>query len=209
MKLYDFEQAPNPRRVRIFIAEKGIEIPTVQVDLMTREHLGDDYRSVNPLSEVPALELDDGTVITESTAICRYIEEIHPEPPLMGRNPVEKAQVVMWDRRVEFHGFAAIAEAFRNSSPNFENRSLTGAVDYAQIPALVERGQARCTYFFDRMNDRLGVSEFVAGDRFTIVDITAYVAVLFARWIKTGPTDAHENTRRWLDAVSSRESAKA
>lgn len=209
MKLYDFEQAPNPRRVRIFLAEKGVEIPIVSVDLMTREQLGDDYRAINPLSEVPALELDDGTVITESTAICRYIEEIHPEPPLMGRDPVEKAQIVMWDRRIEFHGFAAIAEAFRNSSPNFENRSLTGALDYEQIPALVDRGHARTAYFFDRMNDRLGVSEFVAGDHFSIVDITAFVAVQFARWIKTGPTEAHTNTKRWLDAVGSRESVNA
>lgn len=209
MKLYDFEQAPNPRRVRIFIAEKGIEIPTVQVDLMTREQLGDDYRAVNPLSEVPALELDDGTVITESTAICRYLEEVHPNPPLMGRDAVEKAQIVMWDRRVEFHGMAAIAEAFRNSSPNFANRGLTGALDYEQIPALVERGQARTAYFFDRLNDRLGVSAFVAGDSFSIVDITTFVCVGFAKWIKAGPTEAHANTHRWLEAVGNRPSTKA
>ena len=209
MKFYDFTQAPNPRRVRIFLAEKGVEIPTEQVDLMTRAQLGDEYRSINPLSEVPALELDDGTIITESTAICRYIEEIHPNPPLMGETPVEKAQIVMWDRRLEFHGLAAIAEAFRNSSPNFANRALTGALDYEQIPALVDRGKARTEYFFDRMNDRLGASEFVAGDSFSIVDITAFVAVGFARWVKMGPAEDHSNTQRWLKAVGGRESAKA
>lgn len=207
MKLYDFEMAPNARRVRVFVAEKGLDIPTQDVDLGSRAQLSDDYMATNPMAEVPSLELDDGTIITESTAICRYLEEVFPDPPLMGRNPIEKAQVMMWDRRVEQHGFNAVAEGFRNLNPFFENRALTGPVDYPQIPELGERGKARFQQFLDMLEDRLAESEFIAGDRFSIADITALVTVGFSRTIKAEIGD-RPNVQRWYDAVSSRESAK-
>lgn len=206
MKLYDFKMAPNARRARMFIAEKGLDIPTEEVDLGARGQLDPAYLEVNPMAEVPSLELDDGTIITESTAICRYLEEVFPDPPLMGRNPIEKAQVMMWDRRVEQHGFAAVAEGFRNSNPFFENRGLTGLIDYAQIPELAERGKARFPAFLDMLEKRLAESEFVAGDRFSIADMTAFITIDFSRTIK-GEIGDRPNVQRWYDAVSSRECA--
>jgi len=209
MKLYDFSQAPNPRRVRIFIAEKGLDIPAEEIDLGTRAQLGNEYLQVNPLGEAPVLITDDGHTLTESTAICHYLEGQHPEPNLLGVTPLEKAQIMMWDRRIELHGFAAVAEAFRNSSPRFVDRSVTGTENYPQIPALVERGTARSVTAFENLNTRLGETEYVAGDRFTLADITAFVLCGFARWIKQGPADSHSNTQRWLSAVSARPSAEA
>jgi glutathione S-transferase len=209
MRLYDFKMAPNARRVRIFVAEKGLDIPRVEVDLASRAQLNEDYRHVNPLAEVPALELDDGTILTESTAICRYLEEIHPEPPLCGRTPLERAQVMMWDRRVELHGFAAVSESFRNASPFFAGRSVTGTVDFPQIPELAERGKQRFLNFLDVLERRLGESEFVGGERFGIADITALVMIDFARVIRCGIGDHQSNLKRWHAAVSARDSARA
>ncbi len=209
MKLYDYAQAPNPRRVRIFIAEKGLDIPVEEVDLGTRAQLNPEFLAINPSAAVPALETDDGDILTESTAICHYLEGLHPEPNLLGTTPLERAQIMMWDRRIELEAMGAVAEAFRNSNPGFVNRSLTGTTNYDQLPDLVDRGQARATESFEWINTRLGESEYIAGDRFTIADITAFVLCGFARWIKQGPTDAHENTHRWLAAVSARPSAEA
>lgn len=209
MKLYDFKHAPNPRRVRVFLAEKGIDVPLVEVDMMKREQLSDDYRAINPLCEVPSLVLDDGTVLTETTAICRYFEELHPEPPLMGRDPLEKAQIAMWDRRMEFQGMVAIAEAFRNSSPNFEGRAIQGPMNWDQIPALAERGKARVEVFFQNLDGWLEGKEFIAGDQYTIADVTGFIAVEFAKWIKMGITDDQKNAQRWYAAMKARPSAEA
>ncbi len=209
MKLYDFGQAPNARRVRMFIAEKGIEIPVEVVDLGSKAQLDAAYIKINPVAEVPALELDDGTIITESSAICLYLEGIYPEPNLMGEDTLEKAQIFMWDRRVELNGFQAVGEAFRNSNPFFENRAITGTRDYAQIPALAERGVERTGDFFAALDERLGNSEYIAGDRFTIADITAFVAVDFARTIKMKLDDTQPNALRWHQAISNRPSAAA
>ncbi len=209
MKLYDFKNAPNPRRVRIFLAEKGIDVPLVEVDMMKREQLSDDYKKINPLCEVPSLVLDDGTVLTETTAICRYFEELHPDPPLMGRDPLEKAKVAMWDRRMEFQGMVAIAEAFRNSSPNFEGRAIQGPMNWDQIPALAERGKARAERFFENLDGWLEGKEFLAGDKYSIADVTGFIAVDFAKWIKMGITDDQKNSQRWYDALKARPSAEA
>jgi glutathione S-transferase len=209
MKLYDYAQAPNPRRVRIFIAEKGLDIPIEEVDLGTRAQLSPEFVALNPSAAVPALETDNGDVLTESTAICHYLEGLHPEPNLLGTTPLERAQIMMWDRRIEQDAMGAVAEAFRNSSPGFVDRSVTGTENYPQMPDLAERGLARADSAFDMINTRLGESEFIAGDRFTIADITAFVLCGFARWVKKGPTDAHANTQRWLAAVSARPSAEA
>ena len=208
MQLYDFKMAPNARRVRVFMAEKGLDIPLVEVDLGNRAQLNEDYRKVNPMMEVPALVLDDGTVLTESTAICRYLEEVYPDPPLCGRNPLERAQVMMWDRRVEQHGFMAVSEAFRNGNAFFKDRAVTGPMDFAQIPELAERGKQRFANFLAFLEQRLGESEHVAGERYSIADITAMVAIDFARVIRAKPGDDQPNLQRWHTAVAARPSAQ-
>jgi glutathione S-transferase len=209
MKLYDCAPAPNPRRVRIFLAEKGIVVPTVQVDLRANEQFSSAFRAINSDCTVPVLELDDGTRIADVMAICVYFETLQPEPPLMGAGALGRASVTAWQRRVERDGFFAVAEALRNSTPAFKGRALPGADDYEQIPALVERGRARVVKFFPMLDARLAEHEFVAGTHYSIADITALVAVDFARWIKLAVPDACVHLRRWHAAVSARPSAKA
>lgn len=209
MKLYDCQTAPSPRRVRIFVAEKGIEIPKVQVDLRAGEQLTPEFKSRNPQCTVPVLELDDGTCISGTRAICRYVEEIHPEPPLLGRDALSKAMITMWNYRMEQEGFYAVAEAFRNSAPGLTNRALTGPHDFAQIPELAERGRRRVAIFLETLNDRLAECEFVAGDSYSLADITALVTVDFCEWVKVEVPTSHSDLSRWHSAVSSRASAKA
>ena len=152
MRLYDFERAPNPRRVRIFVAEKGVDIPKVQVNLFDGEQLSPKFRAINPGAMVPVLETDDGVYLSECIAICKYIEALHPEPNLFGEGATAEALVLMWNNIVENEGMFAIAEVLRNRLPAFENRALPGPVDLAQIPELVERGCARCENLFDRID---------------------------------------------------------
>jgi glutathione S-transferase len=209
MKFYDCAVAPSPRRVRVFVAEKGITLPTIQVDLRKGEQFGEAFRAINPDCTVPVLELDDGRRLTDSVGICLYLEEMHPQPPLLGVDAADRAIVAEWQRRAERDGFSAVAEAFRNSTPAFKTRALPGADDYAQIPALVERGRARTQAFFKLMNARLAEREFVAGERYTIADITAMIAVDFAGWIKLTIPDDCPHLRRWHQAVAARPSAKA
>ncbi len=209
MKFYDCKTAPSPRRARIFLAEKGLTVETVQVDLAGGEHLSEAFRKINPWCTVPALVLDDGTTISEAVAVCRYLEEAYPDPPLMGRDAKEKAIVAMWDHHCEVDGFLAVAEALRNASPRMRGRALPGFADVAQIPELVERGKARVQRFFTELDDRLGESAYVAGDRYTIADITAQVTVDFAAWIKLRPGEEHGHLRRWHESVSRRASAAA
>src|SRR5271163_2942258 len=160
MKLYDFAPAPNPRRVRIFLAEKGIALPTVQVDLRANEQFSPAFRAINADCTVPVLELDDGTRMADVMAICVYFETLHPEPPLMGVGALDRANVTAWQRRVEREGFFAVGEALRNSSPAFKGHALPGADDYEQIPALVERGRARVGKFFRMLDSRLADRAF-------------------------------------------------
>src|SRR5712691_4386523 len=190
MKFYDCAIAPSPRRVRIFLAEKGITLPTIQVDLRKGEQFSAAFRAVNPDCTVPVLELDDGARIADVLAICVYFEQTRPEPPLMGVSAEDRAVVTAWQRRTERDGFFAVAEAFRNSTPAFKTRALPGPDDYEQIPALAERGRARMQKFFKFMDARLADNAFVAGPRYTLADITTLVAVDFAGWIKlTIPED--------------------
>ncbi|MEE8608485.1 MAG: glutathione S-transferase family protein [Nitrospiraceae bacterium] len=210
MKLYDFALAPSPRRVRMFLAEKGVEVPSVQVNIREREQFGDVFRAINPYSQVPALELDDGTIITESAAICRYFEEIHPEPPLMGRDAVNRAIVEMWNRRVEFHGYLAVVEAVRNSLPMFEDRALPGVPGGApQILALAERGKATFNRFLMRIDERLRDTAYLAGGDFTIADITAFVTIEFAGRIELGISEGYPNVAHWHGQIAARPSAEA
>ena len=166
MKFYDCATAPSPRRVRIFLAEKGITVPKVQVDLRNNEQLTPAFRAINPDATVPVLELDNGTRITDAIGICFYFEAIQPQPALMGESAEEKAVVTAWQRISERNGFYAVMEALRNSTPGLKSRALPGPDDYEQIPALAERGRARIGRFFEQMDARLAQSEFVAGARY-------------------------------------------
>jgi glutathione S-transferase len=206
MKFYDCPTAPSPRRIRIFLAEKGLKIETVQVDLGSGEQLSGGFAVINPNHTVPILELDDGTRLLDSNSISIYLDEIFPEPNLTGRDPKERAFVAMWQREMDINGLMAVAECFRNSSKGLKGRALTGAVDYAQIPELAERGRQRVRHFFADLDRRLGQREYVAGDRFTVADITALVTIDFARAIRESIPPAAVNLRRWYTSVSSRPS---
>ncbi len=209
MILYDHPVAPNTRRVRIFLAEKGIEVPTRTVDLMAGENLKPEYLGVNPAGTVPTLELDDGTRLTESVAICRYFETLHPDPPLMGTDAVDRARVEMRHRQIELHGMMPAGEMLRNRSSNFKNRALAGPHPFAQIPELVERGRVRLELFFAWLDGILGDAEFAAGERYTIADALALVVVDFAAWSKMAPKPEQTRLAAWYERVTERPSAKA
>ena len=209
MKLYDSVTSPSPRRVRIFAAEKGIELTLVPVDLRNREQLEPHFLKLNPWATVPVLELDDGTCISEVSACQRYLEAAYPEPPLMGRSPKEQGVVAMWDHRIEWDGFLATAEVLRNTVEGMKHRGLAGPVNYAQIPALAERGKHRLEWFYKFMDERLGESEYVAGSDYTVADIDGLVVVDFATRAKVPPPDGAANLKRWYEKVSARPSAKA
>jgi glutathione S-transferase len=204
--LYDCATAPSPRRARIFLAEKGVAHDTVAVDLRTAEQLGEAYRQINPQCTVPALRTGDGALLSDNAAIAAYLEAAYPEPPLLGRTPQDKAAIASWQWRVEFEGLLAIAEAFRNSSPAMVNRALPGPVDYPQIPALAERGLLRVQQFFAALNEQLAGQDFIAAGQFSVVDITAVVAVDFARVIRLKPGDEHPHLLRWRAAMAQRPS---
>ena len=209
MKLYEFAAAPNPRRVRIFVAEKGMTLDTVQVNIRAGEQFGDDFRALNPYCTVPALVLDDGTCISESFAICRYLEALKPEPPLMGTDARDQGLVEMWHRRVEIHGIMAIADALRNTAERFQNHAVPSAKSYAQIPELAERGMSRIGDFFEMLDERLADSAHVAGEAYSIADILALVSVDFAAVVKMTPPDNLGALKAWHEKVSSRPSASA
>ncbi|MBC5765652.1 glutathione S-transferase family protein [Ramlibacter albus] len=202
--LYDCSTAPSPRRARILLAEKGVKHETVQVDLRNNEQLGDAFRAINPLCTVPVLVTEEGGKLTSNAAIAAYLEARYPEPALMGITPLEKAEVAHWNWRVEFEGLMAIAEAMRNTAPSLANRALPGPNDYVQIPELGQRGLKRVQQFFDVLEERLAGREYVATDRFSLVDITAVVAVDFARVVKVKAGEQHPNLLRWRGAMGQR-----
>ncbi|WP_332825668.1 glutathione S-transferase family protein [Ramlibacter sp.] len=204
--LYDCATAPSPRRARILLAEKGIPHATIQVDLRSGEQMGDAFRRINPQCTVPALVTEEGTVLTDNAAIAAYAEALRPEPALLGRTPLEKAEIASWNWRVEFEGLLAIAEGLRNASPAMVNRALPGPRDYAQIPALAERGAQRVRDFFDTLDAHLAGREFIAAGMFSIADITAVVAVDFARAVKVKPGEQHAHLQRWRAAMAQRPS---
>ena len=204
--LYDCASAPSPRRARIFLAEKGVPHDTIAVDLRTGEQLGDAYRQINPQCTVPALRTDEGLLLADNAGIAAYLEARYPEPPLLGSTPEEKAEIASWNWRMEFEGLLAIAEALRNSAPAMANRALPGAVNYPQIPELAQRGLARVEQFFLLLNDRLAGRDFIATERFSVADITAVVAVDFARVVKQKPGEQHPHLLRWRAAMAQRPS---
>ena len=209
MLLYDYK-APSPRRVRIFLAEKGLVIATKNVDLSNGEQFAPDYHAKNPRCTVPTLELDDGICLWDTLAICEYLEALHPQPPLFGRNPGEHAQVVMWYQRIELDGFLSAAELMRNASPAFKDHALTGPLPSPQIPALVERGRARVLQFYQDMNARLGEAANIAGDFFSLADIQLLCVLDFATGWGRMPVPA-ENAAllTWHQRISARTSTKA
>jgi glutathione S-transferase len=207
LKLYQSNASPNSRRVRIYLAEKGISMPFVPVDLGAKEQFSDAYGAINPRRVVPTLVLGDGTAIGEVLAIWRYLEEACPEPPLLGVTPKHKALVTMWERRVELEGFAAVMETVRNAVPRLSGRAIAGPHDYDQIPALVERGKLRVRNFHADLDARLTEVPFVAGDNFSVADITAVVTIDFATAALSLPIpDEHAASRRWYNTVSARSS---
>jgi glutathione S-transferase len=203
--LYDCSTAPSPRRARILLAEKGVAHETIEVDLRNGEQMGEAFRRINPHCTVPVLRTEEGLLLTDNAAITAYVEARYPQPPLLGLTPQDKAEIASWNWRVEFEGLVAIAEAMRNRAPAMANRALSGPVNYAQIPALAERGLARVQQFFVMLNERLAAREFVATDRFSIVDITAVVAVDFSRVVKVKADEQqHPHLVRWRAAMAQR-----
>jgi glutathione S-transferase len=203
MKLYDGGRAPNPRRVKVFLAEKGITVPIEQVDLGKRAHKSPAYAAINPMQRVPALELDDGTVISESIAICRYFERLNPEPPLFGVGPKDMALVEMWERRLEFHLLAPVSHVFRNSHPAMKE------MEVPQVHAWADANRPRVMDFLALLDRELKGRRYIAGDRYTVADITGMIAVDFMKPAKLAVPDTLNNLKRWHDEVSARPSAKA
>ena len=202
MKIYDSTMAPNPRRVRIFLAEKGIQVPYEQVNIAKAENRQPEFLAINPMGGVPVLELDDGTYIAESVAICRYFEELHPEPPLFGADPLDKALVEMWQRRMELNLFTPVALCFRNTHDFFKGR-IPQVPEYGKVS---KEGAEKTLAWLDGV---LADRPFIAGDHYTIADITALVGIDFGRISAVRITEDQTNLKRWYDSVASRPSAKA
>ncbi|MCE8520538.1 glutathione S-transferase [Ruegeria pomeroyi] len=208
MLFYDCSTAPNPRRARMFIAEKGVEIESRDISIAKGEQLQPAFRAVNPRATIPVLVTEEGTVLTENLGIAAYLEARFPEPPLMGRTADEKGLVMMWNAIAEQQGGAPVAEALRNGHPAFKDRAIPGPANHAQIPELAQRGIARVAQFFDVLEDRLSESPFVACDHFTLADISTFVFVDFARVIKMRVPEGNTATRAWYEAIKARPSAQ-
>jgi len=203
MKLYDGGRAPNPRRTRIFLAEKGIEVPIEQVDLGALQQKSAAFAAINPMMRVPALLLDDGTVLTESIAICRYFEALQPEPPLFGRGALQIAQVEMWNRRIELHFLFPVSHVFRNSHPAMK------AMEVPQVPAWAEANKPRIMEFLAVLDRELKDRRFVVGDTFSVADITGLISVDFMKPAKLAVPDELKHLKRWHAEISARPSASA
>lgn len=203
MKLYDGGRAPNPRRVRIFLAEKGLTVPLEPVDMGALGHREQAVTSRNPLQRLPVLELDDGTVLTETIAICRYFEELHPEPVLFGTGALGRAKVEMWQRRMEFNLFAPVAQAFRHIHPAMKEWEVP------QVPEWGEANKPKAVEFLRLLDKELAEREFVAGDSYSVADITGLVAVDFMKPARIQVPEECTHVLRWYRTVAGRPSASA
>ena len=208
MQLYHLPMAPHPRKVNIFIAEKGIALDKIEVDFSSQQNLQDPFlNTINERGVVPVLVLDDGTRLDESLAICRYLECLYPEPSLFGADPLSIGLIAMWERRMEFDGFLAAMEAFRNTSPRFVQRGVPGTpVKFEQIPALAARGRRRLGIFFQRLEQRLQQVPYVAGQAFSMADITGVVAVDFAKRAEQEIPESCPKVLAWYQKLYERES---
>ncbi len=202
MKLYSFDSAPNPQRLLNFMKYKGIEIDTRQLDMANGEQLSEEYRAINPDLTVPALVLDDGTVMTEVIGICHYLESLYPDRPLMGTTPLEKAQVISWDHKLYLLVFSAIAEILRNKSKGMVGRALPGPLDLEQIPELVERGKIRIQYAWQTLDAQVPEAGWLAGEHFSLADIDLYVLAGFSGWVKQTPPESCANLHAYLGRVA-------
>ena len=209
MIFYDCSTAPNPRRARMVIAEKGLDIETREISIAEGQQLSPEFLAINPRATVPVLVTDDGTTLAENIAIATYLEAAYPDPPLMGTTPEEKGLVAMWNAIAEFQGGMAVAEAFRNAHPAMKGRAMPGPLDLEQIPELAERGRARVSAFFDLLEERLSQTPWLAGEAFSLADISAFVFTDFARVVKMRPPEANAATQDWVTRMRARPSAAA
>jgi len=210
MKLYTFPEAPSPRRVHLFLAEKGLEIEQVFIDMRTGEHLSDAFAAIHPDCTLPVLELDDGTRLGSCAAICRHIERLQPDPPLLGTTPEQRARIDDRDRWVEMNGMLAVMEGFRNSLKGFRDRALPGRRPVAQIPELAERGRQRFGWFMLELDGMLSRRDFVADDDFSVADITALVTIDFGlRGLKMSLPDDLVHLARWHQTIGQRPAIRA
>lgn len=210
MKLYDFGPAANSKRVRIFLAEKGVELPIVELNVRDDAQFKEPFTTMNPFHCVPFLELDNGTVIAESISICRYLEELHPEPSLFGADSAERAKIDMWNRRVELDGFMPILHAVRNSVPTFKGKVVPGTrTDLEQLPAMVTRGKEMLDIFLARLEPQLKSNPFIAGANISIADITCYFVINMANTVELDVESKYPNIFRWHHEFSARPSTQA
>lgn len=210
MKLYDAVWAPNPRRVRMYLAEKGIAVERRMVDLAAAENLQEPFLSLNPRGTVPVLELEDGQAIADSVAICRYFEALHPDPPLFGRDALEIARIEYWTRKIESEGYAGVVYAFRNRNKHMTDRALSGFwPPVPQLPELVMRGQNMWGWFVETLDDHLEGREWIATDSYSFADLTALMAVDFAKATRLSDGRFPPALAAWYDRVSARPSAQA
>ena len=209
LKLYHATNSPNSRRVRIFLAEKGIKPTLIPVDLGAGEQHSDAYKAINPRRVVPALVLEDGTTIGEVPAIMRYLDEAFPETPMLGATPKDKGLVVMWERFAELEGFSVVMEGVRNRAERLKGRAIAGPHDYEQIPALVDRSMLRVKNFLIDLDERLAQVPFLAGDQFSAADITALVTIDFVEALDISIPEERRALLGWKDAVSARPSMSA
>lgn len=201
MKLFTYDPAPNPRRVNLFLSYKGIELPTEQVDLRARKQFSPHFQAINPRCVVPALQLDDGSVLCDGIAICTYLEHLYPQKPLLGTDALERAQILSWDQYIFSDGFLAVAEVLRNQSPQFEHRALPGAELFEQIPDLIARGRKRLHVFYWALERHLQGRQFIVAEQLTFADIDAFVTVDFGGWIKEKIPDNCPNLSLWYERV--------
>jgi glutathione S-transferase len=206
MKLYTYPPAPSPQRVALFMKVKNIELPIELVDMKTQAHMSESFKKVNPRMTLPTLVLEDGTVISEVVAICRYLEAYFPDysPSLLGEEAKEQALICEWDHRIETELLLAIADALRNRGQGFKDRALPGALNLTQIPELVPRGLKRIEAFFAILDQQLSSNEHIAGQKFSVADITAFVAIKFSAWVKVEVSEQYVHLHRWFKQVSAR-----
>ena len=205
LKLYDCSTAPSPRRARMLLAEKGIAHETVQIDLRAGEQMSDEFRAVNPRCTVPALVTDDG-VLTENAEIAAYLEAAYPASPMLGTTPREKSLIAKWNWRCEMEGLMSIASALRNATPAMKDRALPGPRNVAQIPELAQRGLKQIGWFFEDLNAQLTENAYVAGENYSVADITATTVVDFAKWVKVLPNESQTALLEWHERMKARPS---
>lgn len=203
---YDYSMAPSPRRARIILAEKNIPHESVEIDMMKADQMSDSYRAINPNCTIPALKLDDGTVLTDNASIAVYLDEVYPEPSLMGTTPLDKAEIASWNHQAESELGGAIPNALRNTNPHMKDRALPGPVNYKQIPELAERGLAQIDAFMDKLEARLEGREFIAAGQLSVADVTTVCFLDFCKVVGKRITDDFPNIQRWRAALAERPS---